>query len=399
MSSGFPVKRTGNELYAHMLGILERLVGFDTTSHNSNLELIGYVQDLLSANGIDSRLHFNEDRSKANLVATAGSAGDGRRGIVWSGHTDTVPVTGQAWTADPFTLRVTEDRAIGRGTADMKGFLACCLALLSTVDQQALPIPVTLVLTYDEEVGCVGARSLVEEMRTWTGEVTGCVVGEPTGMRVVVGHKGKQNYRLRLTGEPKHAALASQTANPIVSAAEFIGFAESLNERFRDSGPYDERFSIGHSWINVGRIEGGLKANIVPGDCTVELEIRNVPDHPCADIADELRRYTEGELLAAMRKRYAPAEAALEQLSDTPSFAMEPDHAFIARATAATGQDAAPEYVPFGTEAGLIRGIAGLPTVVCGPGFISEAHTADEFVPLDQLRHCLAHLQAIAATP
>jgi len=395
MSSGFPVKCSGNELYSHMLSILERLVGFDTTSHRSNLELIGYVQELLSGNGIESRLHWNDDRTKANLVATAGRGGDGQRGIIWSGHTDVVPVTGQAWTADPFTLRVTDDQAIGRGTADMKGFIACCLAILSTVDQDALAVPITLVLTYDEEVGCVGARRLVEELRTWTGETVGCVVGEPTGMRVVVGHKGKQNYRVGFTGEPKHAALAPETVNPIASAAEFVGFAESLNERFRSDGPRDERFSIDHSWINVGRIEGGLKANIVPDGCVVELEIRSVPGHSCDEIAAELRNYADGELLAGMKKRFMPATVSVEQLSDTPSFAMDRTHPFVALVMAAFGQAEDPEYVPFGTEAGLIQGLAGIPTVVCGPGFISEAHTADESVPLEQLRTCLELLQSL----
>lgn len=396
MSSGFPVKCSSNELYAHMLSILEQLVGFDTTSHKSNLELIGYVQDLLSGNGIDSRLYWNDDRTKANLVATAGPSGRGQqRGVIWSGHTDVVPVNGQAWTADPFKLRLTDDQAVGRGTADMKGFIACCLAIMSKVDPESLAVPITLALTYDEEVGCVGARRLVEEMRTWTGDLVGCIVGEPTGMRVVVGHKGKQNYRIRFTGEPKHAALAPETANPIVSAAEFIGFAQSLNERFRSVGPRDGRFSIDHSWINVGRIEGGVKPNIVPDICVLELEIRSVPGHSCDDVADELRRYANGDLLARMQK-FVPATVSVEQLSDTPSFAMDEAHEFVDLVRVAFGQeDEAPEHVPFGTEAGLIRGIAGIPTVVCGPGFISEAHTADESVPLEQLRMCLSHLQSL----
>ncbi|MET9449808.1 acetylornithine deacetylase [Streptomyces cinerochromogenes] len=395
MSSGIPVRCSDSELYAHMLGILERLVGFDTTSHKSNLELIDYVQELLAGNGIDSELHWNEARTKANLVATAGRGGGGERGVVWSGHTDVVPVDGQSWSADPFTLRLTEDAAIGRGTADMKGFIACCLAILSRADHTRLTTPVTLMLTYEEEIGCVGARRLVEEMRTWRGRVTGCIVGEPTGLDVVVGHKGKQNHRITFTGEPKHAALAPQLPNPIVAAAALTGHAQARNEEFRTEGPHDDRFDIGHSWINIGRIDGGVKPNIVPESCVVELEIRNIPEHGCDGIAADLRGHATGALRDGMRALSDVAEVTVEQLSDTPSFAIDPDHEFVTFVRKAFGTAEEPVYVPFGTEAGLIWEHAGIPTVVCGPGFITEAHTADEFVALDQLRACLGRLKSL----
>ncbi|MFI7099204.1 acetylornithine deacetylase [Streptomyces sp. NPDC050161] len=398
MSARFPVRCSDSELYSHMLGILERLVGFDTTSHKSNLELISYVQGLLSSNDIDTTLHWNDERSKANLVATAGPRSGGQRGIIWSGHTDVVPVDGQKWTADPFTLRVTDDQAIGRGTADMKGFIACCLALLTQVDQAALTVPVTLLLTYEEEVGCVGARRLVPELQTWVDDSIGCVIGEPTGMKVVIGHKGKQNYRIRFTGEPKHAALAPQMPNPIVSASELAAFAQTLNEQFQSDGPHDERFTIDHSWINVGRIDGGVKPNIVPDNCLMELEIRAVPGHDCDGIANELKRFAEENLLPKMAKKSQLADISVEQLSDTPSFAIDDTHAFVELVRSAFGEEEPPEYVPFGTEAGLIWGKAGVPAVVCGPGFISEAHTADEAVPLDQLKLCLSQLQQLPLT-
>ena len=395
MSSGLPVTCSSGELFTRMLGILDRLVAFDTTSHLSNLELLGYVQELLAGNGIDSRLHPNDDGSKANLVATAGPRADARRGVLWSGHTDVVPVTGQNWSADPFRLRVTDELAIGRGTADMKGFIACALALLSAVDQEALAVPVTLVLTHEEEVGCVGARRLAPEMRNWVDDTVGCIVGEPTGMKVVVGHKGKQNHRVRITAEPKHAALAPESANPILAAAELTVFADTLNERFAGEGPHDQRFAIAHSWINVGRIEGGVKPNIVPDLCVVELEIRSVPGHSCDEIAAELRRHVEDELLPRMRKWFPEATASVERLSDTPSFAMDAQHPFVELVRSAAGQAEPPQFVPFGTEAGLFRGIGGIPTVVYGPGFITEAHTPDESVPLEQLRMCLEQLQAL----
>lgn len=395
MSSGIPVRLSDKDLYAHMLAILERLVGIDTTSHRSNLELIHYVQDLLSGNGITSHLHWNEEHTKANLVATAGPAADGERGIVWSGHTDVVPVEGQAWSADPFALRVTDTVAIGRGTADMKGFIACCLAILTQVEHERLTTPLTLMLTYEEEIGCVGARRLVEEMRTWEGKVKGCIVGEPTGLRVVVGHKGKQNHRITFDAEPKHAALAPLMPNPIAAAAAVIGRATALNETFRTTGPHDERFDISHSWINIGRIEGGVKPNIVPQHCSVEFEVRSVPGHDCDSIASELTRLATGEVQEGMRAKSGLAEVRAEQLSDTPSFSIDPAHEFVAFVQKAFGATDEPQFVPFGTEAGLIWGHGRVPTVVCGPGFITEAHVADEFVSLDQLQQCLDHLRSL----
>ena len=395
MASRIPLNCGAADLFSHTLSILDGLVSFDTTSHKSNLKLIGYVQELLAGNGIDSHLHWNDARSKANLVATARAGDDGQRGIIWSGHTDIVPVDGQFWTSDPFTMRVTGDRVIGRGTADMKGFIACCLSVLSVVDQAALATPITLVLTYEEEVGCVGAHRLVQDLRTWPDRCVGCIVGEPTEMKVVVGHKGKQNYRIQFTGEPRHAALAPETANPIMAAAELAVFTQSLNQRFQSAGPRDRRFVIDHSWINIGRIVGGIKSNIVPDSCLVELEIRAVPAQSCYDIASELNRYVNDELLPELRTRLASAAASMEQLSDTPGFAMDQDHAFVRLVRSAIGQPGSPEYVSFGTEAGLFWGHAGIPTVVCGPGSIDQAHAPNESIPLEQLRICLSHIQSL----
>lgn len=377
------------ELNAHTLRILERLVAFDTTSGGSNLGLIRYTQQLLSGNGIQSTLRWSPDRTRANLVATVG-AGAGR-GIVWAGHTDVVPVLGQNWTTDPFALRVDGTRATGRGSADMKGFLACALAVLSQLEIRDLQVPVTLLLTYDEEVGCLGAHSLVDELRGWEGTV-GCVLGEPSGMRPVIGHKGKQNYSVTFAGEPRHAALAPATANPIASAADFVSFAESMNEKFRADGPHDGRFTAAHSWINVGRVDGGTKPNVVPADCTIDLEIRSVPGHPCDVIAGELSRYATETVLRRMRARYPAAAVSFVQRTDTPAFDIDAGHPFVRRMAGVLGPPADPEHVSFGTEAGVIWGRAGIPAVVCGPGQITEAHAADEFVELDQLRLCLAGL-------
>ncbi|MFE6052609.1 acetylornithine deacetylase [Kitasatospora sp. NPDC056446] len=395
MASGIPLRPSDGGLYPRMLDILGRLVALDTTSHRSNTELLDYVQELLAANGITGTLHWNEEHTKANLVATVGPSPDGERGIVWSAHTDVVPVEGQAWDTDPFALLLTDTAAVGRGTADMKGFIACCLAILTRVDHERLTTPVTLVLTYEEEVGCVGARRLVDELSSWEGKVQGCIVGEPTGMKVVVGHKGKQNHRISFRSEPKHAALAPLLPNPITAAAAVIGHAASLNETFRTEGPHDDRFDIGHSWINVGRIEGGVKPNIVPENCVVEFEVRNIPDHACGAIAEELARRATGEVLADMRTKSDSAGVLAEQLSDTPSFAIDPDHEFVGWVRDALGAKEDPEFVPFGTEAGLIWGHAGIPTVVCGPGAITEAHTANEFVTLAQLEQCLHFLRSL----
>ncbi|MEU6523441.1 acetylornithine deacetylase [Streptomyces sp. NPDC046924] len=398
MPSAVPVTCSDSELHSRMLDILARLVGFDTTSHRSNLPLIEYVRGLLAEHGIESRLLGNEDGTKAALVATARRSGATGPGVIWSGHTDTVPVDGQTWSGDPYTLRIEDGLALGRGTADMKGFIACALAVLTAVDREALAVPVTLLLTYDEEIGCVGARRLVPELSTWADDAVGCVVGEPTDMRVVVGHKGKQNHRVRFRGEPKHSSLAPRLPNPVVAAAALTGFAQELNERFRAEGPHDPRFPIPHSWINVGRVEGGVKPNIVPEECLLELEIRTVPGHSCDDVAAELRAHAEGELLASQRKFSEAADVRVEQLSDTPSFAVPEDHAFVGFVQSAFERPLPVQYVPFGTEAGLLWGHAGIPSVVCGPGSIDQAHTPDESVPLDDLRACLTALRSLPVT-
>jgi acetylornithine deacetylase len=388
------LKCTEEALYQEMLRILGRLIAFDTTSHRSNLELIGFVQEKLASNGISTELEWNEDRSKANLIATARPDGLRGRGIIWWGHTDVVPVDNQHWTSSPFELSITDGRAFGRGTADMKGFIACCLAVLSMLDQSSLTVPITLVLTYDEEVGCIGAHQLTSRPASWAEDAIGCIVGEPTDLHLVLGHKGKQNYRAEFAGQPRHAALAPQLPNPIVVAADVISYSQQLNSRFRHDGPCDERFAIGHSWINVGRIEGGVKPNIVPDECRMEFEVRAIPGHSCDDIGADLSRFVDG-LLVGMRTQLDTATASVERLSNTPAFSMEEDHGFVRLMRGTLQHTDPPTYVSFGTEAGLIWGRAGVPAVVYGPGAITEAHAADEWVSLDQLRVCLESLQRI----
>ncbi|MFJ2633331.1 acetylornithine deacetylase [Streptomyces sp. NPDC087422] len=395
MAPGIPVTCSSDELFSRTLRILADLVRFDTTSHKSNVSIISYVKDLLTSCGVDSQLHWNTRHDKASLIATAGRGGVRERGILWSAHTDVVPVDGQIWTSDPFTLRVTDKLAVGRGTADMKGFIACCLAILSAAAIDSLTRPITLVLTYDEEVGCVGARQLVPELRKRSEQAIGCIVGEPTGLTVVVGHKGKQNHRVRFTGEAKHAALAPEAANPITTASALAIHASSLNQRFRSQGPHDERFGIPYSWINLGRVEGGVKPNIVPAVCTMELEVRALPEQGCDDISSQLRLYADGTLLNQMQAHTASATIEWEQLSDTPWFAIDENHPFVEMVTATLSKPTPPEYVAFGTEAGLFWGHAGIPTVVWGPGSIAQAHAPNEAVSLDQLSTCLSSLQKL----
>lgn len=395
MPAAIPVNCSTEELFSRALEILDQLVAFDTTSRNSNLELISYVRKLLSANAIASSLHFSDDRSKAALVATAGTSESGNLGVIWSGHTDVVPVDGQVWASDPFRLRVADGLAIGRGTADMKGFIACCLAILTAIDHERIAVPVTLLLTDDEEVGCLGARRLLPQLRTWSDRSVGCIVGEPTDLAIVIGHKGKQNHRICITGLAQHAALAPETENPIATAAAFIRYTEALNGHFRTHGPHDRRFANSHSWINIGRIQGGSKPNIVPSDCLVELEIRAVPGHNCDEIATKLHEFATGELQQQMRARLASAAVIAEQHSNTPCFSIDESHPFVQAAIHALQPDAPLQHVPFGTEAGLLWEHARIPTIVWGPGSIAEAHTADEAVPLSQLMQCLNQLQSL----
>lgn len=384
-----------------VLRFLRQLVGFDTTSHKPNTDLVRYVETVLSDNGVHAAISWNADGSKANLVAHVPGRAPSAAGTVLSGHTDVVPVDGQPWDHDPFDLQVTNDLAIGRGTTDMKGFLACCLSLLCSPDIHDAPRPVTLVLTYDEEVGCLGIREILPQMTGWTETCEGWLVGEPTSLVPVVGHKSKQNYRLSMRSESLHAALAPRAANSISAAASVVEFMSALNVELADAGVRDHRFEVPHSWVNAGTVVGGMKPNIVADRCDVELEIRAVPGASCAEIAARIWEHADEVVLPGMTSLSPASTVVFEQLTDTPGFALDADDrgSFLARVRESCPLDTEPVLVPFGTEAGLIYTATRIPTVVCGPGSIADAHTPNESVSLEQLSGCVRQLEALLLGP
>jgi acetylornithine deacetylase len=364
--------------------MVRRLVGFDTTSRGSNLRLIEFVRDYLDGYGVASELVFDETGDKANLYATLGPPGV--RGIMLSGHTDVVPVDGQDWHSDPFAVLAKEDRLFGRGTADMKSFVAVVLALLPGIAGRSLRIPVHLAFSYDEEVGCRGARRLVAAIGGRPDRPRLCIVGEPTMMQPVTGHKGKRSFRCQVHGFECHSALTHLGVNAIEAAAEMVARLKAMARRKREFGPFDPDYAPPYTTIHTGVIRGGTALNIVPKECSFDFEFRLLPgDDPETGIA-ELRAFAEDELLPEMRAVRLDTAIAFEELSAFPGLATAADAEITRLVASLTGANGTGK-VAFGTEGGLFQQ-AGIETVVCGPGSIEQAHKPDEFVDLDQIAQC-----------
>lgn len=376
--------------YSATESILAELIAFDTTSRLSNRPLIDYVVRFLREHGIEPLLIWNEDRSKANLWATIGPEGPG--GIILSGHTDTVPVDGQDWSFEPYRLSERDERLYGRGTCDMKGFLACVLALVPKLVRAALKRPIHIAFSHDEELGCVGVRSLIEHLR---GEPPGaefCIVGEPTDMRPVIGHKSGRSYRVQVTGREAHSSLAPQAVNAIDHAAELILFLREIAEEM-ESGTSDPLYDIPHSTLSTGMIKGGSAINIVPRDCEFVFEYRCLAGEDTEAIIAQIKGHAE-KILGRMRKRAPEASIQFVSQYDYPSFSIDAGHPLVTLAKGWTGRNDEAK-VAYGTEAGHFSGALGIATVVCGPGSILQAHKPDEFIAREQLRLCDKFLERV----
>lgn len=373
--------------------LLADLIAFDTTSRESNLALIDYVRAYLAGLGIDSELLFNAERSKANLYARIGPAGAG--GVMLSGHSDVVPVDGQAWSVPPFQLSERDDRLYGRGTADMKGFIACVLAALPRFLDAPLRLPLHIAISYDEEVGCLGVRSLVDRLRTSPERPAICLIGEPTAMRPVLGHKGKLAMRCEVHGAACHSAYAPQGVNAIEYAAKLIGRLGEIAEHLAVPERHDSRFDPPYSTVQTGVIQGGRALNIVPAECRFDFEMRALPADDPQQVAAELRDYAERQLLPRMRAVSATSEIRFSELSSYPGLLTDPaSDAAQLLALIAGREDFT--TVAFGTEGGLFDE-SGVATVVCGPGSMEQGHKPDEFVSLEQLARCDAMLARLSS--
>jgi len=371
--------------------LLQRLVGFATVSRDSNLELIGFIRDYLAEHGVASELFLNDEGTKANLFATIGPADRG--GVVLSGHTDVVPVDGQAWTLEPFSMTERDGRLYGRGTADMKGYIACVLAAVPALLAQPLKTPVHLAFSYDEEVGCLGVRSMLAALQQRPHKPRLCLIGEPTELKPVLGHKGKLAMRCQVHGAACHSAYAPYGVNAIEYAARLIGKLGEIGDELAQPVHHDPRFDPPFSTVQTGVIKGGRALNIVPEECAFDFEVRALPGFQAQAVADRLQTYAEAELLPRMRAVNAGSDIRLQPLSAYPGLATPADSEAARLVALLSGSD---DFgtVAFGTEGGLFDQ-AGIPTVVCGPGSMEQGHKPDEFVSVEQLRGCDAMLQRL----
>ncbi|MCX7139314.1 MAG: acetylornithine deacetylase [Proteobacteria bacterium] len=364
--------------------MIRKLVGFPTVSRDSNLELIHFVRDRLAALGAEARLTYNDERSKANLFATLGPRG--KPGIVLSGHTDVVPVDGQAWDTDPFCVVEKDGKLYGRGTSDMKSFVAVVLALAPEFAQRGLKTPIHFSFSYDEEVGCIGVGRLIADLAQAGIKPQSCIVGEPTLMRPVIAHKGKKGFRCNVRGFACHSAYAPMGVNAVEAAAEAVAFLKSMARRHRDNGPYDRGFDVAHTTVHTGVMRGGTALNIVPHECTFDFEFRHLPgDDPDALFA-EFRNYLDTSLVPEMRAVHADSGFEIVPLSVLPALDNGPEMEVVGLAQELSGNSDIGK-VSYGTEGSQFQR-AGIPTVVCGPGSIEQAHKPNEYVAIEQVEKC-----------
>lgn len=372
--------------------LLSHLIAFDTVSRASNLALIEFVRDYLTGLGVDSELIYSDDRRKANLYARLGPAADG--GVMLSGHSDVVPVDGQAWSVPPFALTERDGKLYGRGSADMKGYIACVLAALPAFLARPLRVPLHIAISYDEEVGCLGVRSLIEALASRPERPALCIIGEPTSMRPVLGHKGKLGMRCEVHGAACHSAYAPQGVNAIEYAARLINRLGEIGTRLAASERHDARFDPPYSTVQTGTISGGSALNIVPEHCRFDFEIRTLPADDAEQVAQELQAYAH-TLVPQMNAIQPGTGIRFTPISAYPGLATAHDSDAAQLLALISGSD---DFgtVAFGTEGGLFDQ-AGIATVVCGPGSMDQGHKPDEFVSVEQLGQCDEMLRRLAS--
>ncbi|CAN5445453.1 acetylornithine deacetylase [soil metagenome] len=379
------------------LAFAQTLVRMNTVSANSNLELIHFARDHLATLGVASRLTYNADRTKANLFATLGEGKPA--GVILSGHTDTVPWDGQDWSVDPLSAVVREgdgeQRLYGRGSTDMKSFIALALANADRFLASDAPFAVHFAFSYDEEVGCFGVRELIADMREAGIQPLACVIGEPTLMVPAIAHKGVYRYKCCVRGKEAHSSLTPQSVNAIEMAARVVGKLRDMAEGFEREEPRYDGFDVPFSTASVGQFHGGIADNVVPRDAEFRYEFRNLPTADAALMQKEVVAYARGKE-EAMKKVAPDAGFSFETICEVPSFLGSADDAITRLAQRLSGESGT-TLVAFGTEAGLFKA-SGIPSVVCGPGSITQAHQPDEYVSIAQLARCERFLLDLAAT-
>ncbi len=378
------------------LALIERLIGFNTVSRESNLGLIEWVRDYLTGLGATTRLSYDSTGKKANLFATLG---EGRRpGLILSGHTDVVPVDGQNWDTDPFVATIREGRLYGRGSADMKGFLGLALdaapRYLAAMEAGTLESAMHYALSYDEEVGCLGVRGLIRDLEEIGMKPAGCIVGEPTSMQPIVAHKGTHRFRCLVHGREAHSSYVTHGVNAIEYAAQLVVFIRQLADELAQNETRDYGFTVPYTTLSTGVIRGGIAANVGPKDCEFQFDMRTLPNARAAEL-DARIRARAAELAMQMQHVDPESGIELEWSSSTDGLNASEEEAIVQLAMQLSGEHTTGR-VSYGTEAGLFQK-AGIPSVICGPGDIAEAHRPNEFVALEQLARCEAFLGKLGA--
>ena len=371
--------------------LLADLIAFPTVSSDSNLAMIEYIADYLAGYGAEIHIFKNDMGTKANIFATIGPDIDG--GIVLSGHSDVVPVTDQAWSSDPFSMVEHDGKLYGRGTCDMKGFIACALAMVPAYSKADLKRPVHFALTYDEETGCLGGQNLANDLLNHNIKPDIAIIGEPTEMRIIEGHKGMCEYTTEFSGLEGHGSRPELGVNAAEYAALYVSHLIHLRKQLVAQTPPDSKFEPPYTTINVGSIHGGVAHNVIANKCAVEWEMRPVQKSDADFVRSEMYEFALQTLLPQMKNVCPNADITVTTIGEVEGLVpMEDNMAreLVAELTGANGAD----LVAFGTEAGIFQSL-GMDCVVCGPGSIEQAHKADEFVSIDQLQSCLTMLEKL----
>lgn len=397
MNAALELKLKSGQPSAESQAMIERLIGFNTVSRDSNLGLIEWVRDYLQGLGAITRLTHDATGKKANLFATLGDSK--KPGLILSGHTDVVPVDGQNWDTDPFKATLRDGKLYARGSADMKGFIGIILAqapkFVAALNDNRLDAPLHYSLSYDEEVGCIGVRGLIRDLEENNIRPAGCVVGEPTSMQPIIAHKGTHRFRCAVHGREAHSSYVTRGVNAIEYAARVVVFIRQIADRLAQIETRDYGFTVPYSTLSTGLIHGGIAANVVPKDCVFHFDMRTLPSASPDALYREIRAYADN----LAREMHALDEASgidLEWLSQTAGLAAAETDAIVQWAMRLSGNSQVGK-VSYGTEAGLFQKM-GVATVICGPGDIAQAHSPNEFVALEQLAQCEHFMDRILET-
>ncbi len=364
--------------------ILEKLISFNTISSNSNLELMSFCEKLLKDVGAKISIIKNHQENKCNLFATIGSSN--KPGIILSGHTDVVPIEGQSWATNPFKLIEKNNRLYGRGTADMKSFVACALHAAIKGSEMNLQTPLHLAFSYDEEIGCVGVRSMIDMLKTLPLKPLFCIVGEPTSMQIASGHKGKVNVSVSLKGKEAHSALSPNGLNAIYLATTLINEIQAIQSKIKTNSNHDEDFEVPYTTLQVGKIEGGVAVNIVPSSSSFLFEIRNLSEDNPNVILNEIEKIAK-DLVKKYIDKFPDTSIKIKISNQYPSLNTSKNSNVINFLKSLTGINSI-RKVSFGTEGGLFSNELNLETAICGPGSMEQGHKPDEYIEKEQIRLC-----------